>query len=388
MPFPATKRLSLALPANSTALSHFNRRKKSSVTTHDANGQRKAIHHKDHKKSTLLYSVTKHEGKIYSMIAKAPADRSAEDCEELSHHFLSNFRGNHLQALANLSNTDKLTIAKHMVLKQCVFKGEVIVRQGDEGQEFYFVFKGEYSVYVNQEGKGKVCKAKVATLHTGDYFGELALVQNEPRAASVIVDDPGELLIVTRDTYNLVFREQKLNKLRAHADFLSRCSFFNDREAWHVQDMEYLSQRIVFKTFPIDHVLWQAGDPISPIQFVPVIKRGEAELIITIDKPGEQRHVTICTVGPGAVLLDLQSIEAVDMSKHATTGAEPQAHSAPAKDGTQFTLIAHHVIIPCQYTTSIICHHVFALFRLGGGPKSTSQEPSEGTGEKEEGGQL
>jgi len=58
-------------------------------------------------------------------------------------------------------------------------KGDFIVRQDDPGDKVYFVEEGD--VYAEKSGK------KVLEYKPGDYFGELALLKNQPRAASVKV---------------------------------------------------------------------------------------------------------------------------------------------------------------------------------------------------------
>lgn len=57
-------------------------------------------------------------------------------------------------------------------------KGEYIIRQGEEGNKFYFIDEGE-AVATLKLGNGE--EKEVKTYKPGDYFGEIALLQNEPR---------------------------------------------------------------------------------------------------------------------------------------------------------------------------------------------------------------
>jgi cAMP-dependent protein kinase regulator len=62
--------------------------------------------------------------------------------------------------------------------------GSTIVNQGDPGEDFYIILEGECVVLKSIEGGPPV---EVARLKPGAYFGELALMNDCPRAASIIV---------------------------------------------------------------------------------------------------------------------------------------------------------------------------------------------------------
>jgi CRP/FNR family transcriptional regulator, cyclic AMP receptor protein len=56
--------------------------------------------------------------------------------------------------------------------------GDVIVPEGEEGLGFYVILTG--AVAVHHEG------ATIATLTAGDFFGEISLLEGEPRTATVM----------------------------------------------------------------------------------------------------------------------------------------------------------------------------------------------------------
>mmetsp|Transcript_100789 Transcript_100789/g.325308 ORF Transcript_100789/g.325308 Transcript_100789/m.325308 type:complete len:409 (-) Transcript_100789:161-1387(-) len=78
-------------------------------------------------------------------------------------------------------------------------KGETIVQQGNPGDKFFILEEGECrvdKVYVEGTPPQEVMQYK-----SGDYFGELALLMNEPRAASVIASTDCRLLTLSRKTF-------------------------------------------------------------------------------------------------------------------------------------------------------------------------------------------
>merc|ERR1719498_1774505 len=80
-----------------------------------------------------------------------------------------------------------------------VTKGTEIIAQGSEGQEFYIIEEGMCKAIKKVSGQPD----KELELKAGDYFGELALLNNEPRAASVFASsDTVRLLALDRKAFN------------------------------------------------------------------------------------------------------------------------------------------------------------------------------------------
>jgi CRP/FNR family cyclic AMP-dependent transcriptional regulator len=72
-------------------------------------------------------------------------------------------------------------------------EGFVVIREGQSGNEFWLVISGTLSV---QRGGDEV-----DTLGSGDWFGELAVIDPAPRDATIVATSPVELMVIGRQRF-------------------------------------------------------------------------------------------------------------------------------------------------------------------------------------------
>jgi hypothetical protein len=77
--------------------------------------------------------------------------------------------------------------------REQVDAGQVLIRQGESGDVFYAVESGEYAV--DRDG------SEVARIAAGGYFGEIALLRDVPRTATVTCVEAGSVVMLDRDVF-------------------------------------------------------------------------------------------------------------------------------------------------------------------------------------------
>lgn len=115
---------------------------------------------------------------------------------------------------------------------ETVRAGEVVVREGDEDRTFYLVKRGRFAVTAIPPGGGE--PARLAELEPGAFFGEVALVSNTPRTATVTALEEGELLRVEGESLDPLLRahpavREALVKARDQRAASSVATFFGRR---------------------------------------------------------------------------------------------------------------------------------------------------------------
>jgi signal-transduction protein with cAMP-binding, CBS, and nucleotidyltransferase domain len=76
--------------------------------------------------------------------------------------------------------------------------GEIIFRRGDSADRLYVINEGEVEVIQGGEGENETILAR---LGTGEYFGEMALLSNAPRNATIRAATDLEVLTIHRDDF-------------------------------------------------------------------------------------------------------------------------------------------------------------------------------------------
>lgn len=85
-----------------------------------------------------------------------------------------------VELFKQLEHDGIVSLLKHAT-KASYQSDEVVFEEGFEGHSMYVVIQGSFEVYRTISGR----KVHIADIHSGDHFGEIALIANRPRSASI-----------------------------------------------------------------------------------------------------------------------------------------------------------------------------------------------------------
>jgi len=100
---------------------------------------------------------------------------------------------------------------------------EEIISQGDQGDYLYVIENGKFNVHVEKFDSDEVkTSEKIDNLGPGTCFGELALMYDSPRAATIISETAGLLWTLDRGTFRRVMKKAALNQMKEYEEFLKK----------------------------------------------------------------------------------------------------------------------------------------------------------------------
>ncbi|XP_061845033.1 cAMP-dependent protein kinase type II-beta regulatory subunit isoform X1 [Colius striatus] len=112
------------------------------------------------------------------------------------------------------------------MFEKLVEGGEHVIDQGDDGDNFYVIDRGTYDIYVKCDGVGRC----VGTYDNRGSFGELALMYNTPRAATIIATSPGAIWGLDRVTFRRIIVKNNAKKRRMYENFIESLPFLKSLE--------------------------------------------------------------------------------------------------------------------------------------------------------------
>jgi len=115
--------------------------------------------------------------------------------------------------------------------------GEVLFHEGDPGDRLYVLLRGKVRVYVERQGTTLTYNV----LEAGTCFGEMALVEDALRSASVRAEEPCRCVMLEKQDFLELLQEHPHIALTIIRDLCQRLRYTNTRVQEYVKQLAALS---------------------------------------------------------------------------------------------------------------------------------------------------
>jgi len=181
--------------------------------------------------------------------------------------------------LLNRLDQEQLQTILDAMEERNVTEGDVVIQQGDDGDNFYIIEKGNYDIVIGGN--------KVGAYEGTGSFGELALMYNTPRAATITATTKGTLWSLDRQTFRQIIVKANAIKRKQYEEFLAKVDILenlSDFERGKIADV------MESKKFKENDIIIKQGDTIDSASFVYFLMNGTVAVMIN-DTDGGQREV-------------------------------------------------------------------------------------------------
>ncbi|ORY08360.1 cyclic nucleotide-binding-like protein [Clohesyomyces aquaticus] len=163
-------------------------------------------------------------------------------------------------------------------------KGIKVIQQGDVGDYFYVVENGNFDIYINKSGKLEAgpdgLGAKVGSVGPGGSFGELALMYNAPRAATIVSSEQSTLWALDRVTFRRILMDSAFQRRRMYEGFLEEVPLLSSLTPY---ERSKIADALETKKYPSGTTIIKEGDVGESFY---ILESGSAEVYKRgVDKP-------------------------------------------------------------------------------------------------------
>jgi cAMP-dependent protein kinase regulator len=162
---------------------------------------------------------------------KEPVHEKSDESKALLNKIISS--NEKLQVLFGHLGEEQLLSVILAMFPRDVAAGDVIIKQGDIGDAFWIVESGKFDIFVNRSrqpiaGNGD----EVASCEAGTCFGELALMYNAPRAATVVATSAGKLWGLDGTSFKMMLVTAENSRKKKYESFLEKVSILSELNSY------------------------------------------------------------------------------------------------------------------------------------------------------------
>lgn len=188
--------------------------------------------------------------------------------------------------LRSLDPAQSLKVAK-AVHPITVKAGEVVIKEGDEeADSFYVIESGILDVYkLLKQDDGSMEDKKVFEYVEGGSFGELALLYNQPRAATVKARVESKLWVLDRRTFQGIVVRAAYKKRQLYMDIMEKIDFLSELTSYEKQN---LCDALQPRWLTDDQTIIKQNDEADGMYF---IEEGKCRVTRSSSKDGTEQEV-------------------------------------------------------------------------------------------------
>ncbi|KAF8817667.1 cyclic nucleotide-binding domain-containing protein, partial [Cardiosporidium cionae] len=144
-----------------------------------------------------------------------------------------------------------------------VKNGDVVIKQGDQGEELFVVDSGKLNctkLFPNESEPKFLLK-----YGPGDAFGELALMYNAPRGATITAAENSRLLSLDRETFNHIVKQAVIKKREKFTEFLSKIQLL---DSLNVQEKDKICDCLQIAFYRAGETVIKQGEKGDTFYFI------------------------------------------------------------------------------------------------------------------------
>ncbi|KER33606.1 hypothetical protein T265_00500 [Opisthorchis viverrini] len=220
----------------------------------------------------------------------------------------------------NMNDKELAKITQVMVGRE-VHPGDVIITQGESGNHFYVIERGLFSVLVRSEDG---VEKRVLQYENKGHFGEMALMYNAPRSATVVAETEGKIWCMDGNDFRRLVLSHAAKQRRQFVKLLNSVHILKELGS---NDLMNLADALVKRTYEDGECIVKQGDRGLEMYFVMegkvIVKKDTSAGVITVSELGEgqyfgelallsdePRAASVYSVGTSVLaVLDVQSFE-------------------------------------------------------------------------------
>ena len=152
----------------------------------------------------------------------------------------------------NLTKEDMECVVKATEVND-VEQGQTVITEGEQGDSLYIVSSGEYDCHKMISQKNTYLK----TYKTGEAFGELSLMYNAPRAATIACKTKGTLFKLDRQTFRNIVQEAAIKRRTYNSKILEKVDILAEMDAY---EREQVCDALKEETYGANEYVMKQGE--------------------------------------------------------------------------------------------------------------------------------